>query len=50
MTEKDKITMEQAMMICRHKAPYPLNYLPSGDDQQKVIGAVIGLMIHKRML
>lgn len=46
----ERITMEQAQMICRQEAPYPLNYLPSGDNQQKVLGAVIGLLIHKRML
>jgi hypothetical protein len=44
------ITMEQAEMICKTEAPYPLNYLPYGDDQQKVLGAIVGLLIHKRIL
>jgi len=34
-------------MVCRHEAPYPINYLPSGDDKQHALGVVIGMMIEK---
>ena len=36
--------------ICRAEAPYPLNYLPSGDEKQHALGVVIGMMIEKRLL
>jgi hypothetical protein len=36
-------------MVCRHGAPYPLNYLPYGDDGQRFLGCVVGMMIEKGM-
>lgn len=37
-------------MVCRSEAPYPINYLPSGNDQQHALGVVIGMMIEKGIL
>jgi hypothetical protein len=42
--------MQHYEMVCRHEAPYPLNYLMSGDEKQRALGIVIGMMIEKRML
>ena len=36
-------------MVCRHDAPYPLNYLPYGDEGQMFLGGVIGMLIEKGM-
>jgi len=33
--------------ICRTEAPYPLNYLPYGNDKQHALGVVIGMMIER---
>lgn len=36
--------------ICRNEAPFPLNYLISGNEKQRALGIVIGMMIEKRLL
>jgi hypothetical protein len=36
--------------ICRYNAPFPLNYLPSGNERDRVLGLVIGMMIEKGWL
>jgi hypothetical protein len=38
--------LERYEMICRHEAPYPLNYLPSVKEH-RMLGIMMGMMIDK---
>ena len=44
-------TFEKYMRICQKETPYPINYLPQSHNQQhRVLGAMIGMMIEKGVL